>query len=136
MLIERLFYTGIMQMGPSRIDPNRQVGVFNPEAIRDLPAQRVAEMQKIAWLAGEWDFENLVPATSASPAYTDIGMCRYALCDNNTWLSAVAPDGRETRMITSTPSATSGSMCSTAAPSACSALQRAGATTNSPSPAS
>ncbi len=55
MLIERLFSSGTMQMGPSRIDPNRQVGVSNPETIRDLPTQRAAEMRKIAWMAGGWD---------------------------------------------------------------------------------
>lgn len=103
MLIERLFSTGIMRMGPSRLDPDRQVGVFNPEAIRDLPAQRAAEMEKVAWLAGEWDFENSVPATSASPAYTDIGTGRYTLCDHKAWICQAAPDGRETPLITWDP---------------------------------
>lgn len=103
MLLERLFSSGIMQMGPSPVEPGRQVGVLNPGLVRDLPAQRIAEMQKIRWMSGEWDYENLVPATAASPAYTDIGVARYALCDNQTWLCMVSPEGRETRHLTYDP---------------------------------
>lgn len=103
MLIEQLFSSGIMQMGPSRADPSRQVGVFNLAAVADFPAQRAAEMDKFAWLAGEWTYENSVPTTSASPAYTDVGAGRFSLCDNKTWICMVAPDGRETPHITFDP---------------------------------
>ena len=73
MLMEQLFSRGIMQMGPSRVDPQRQAGVFNPTFVAGLPALRAAEMEKFRWMAGEWAYENKVPATRISPAYTDIG---------------------------------------------------------------
>lgn len=103
MLIERLFSSGIMTMGPSRLDPTRQVGVFAMEAIASLPAIRAAEMEKFRWIAGEWDHENAVPATGVSPAYSDIGTSRFAVCENGGWICAVAPDGRETQQITFDP---------------------------------
>jgi len=78
MLIERLFSTGIMQMGPSRVDPRRHVGVFNPAALDGLPALRAAELAKFRWITGEWTYENAVPATAVSPAYTDIGTARFS----------------------------------------------------------
>ena len=103
MLIEELFTSGIMKMGPSRIDPDRQVGVFNPDVISGLPALRAAEMEKLRWLTGEWSFENQVPATPASPAYTDIGSCTYSLNEKTNWLCILAPDGREIQQITFDP---------------------------------
>ncbi len=69
MLIQELFSKGIMKMGPSPVDPQRQVGVFNPEAIAGLPALRTQEMEKFLWLVGEWNYENAVPPTPSSPAY-------------------------------------------------------------------
>jgi hypothetical protein len=51
MLIDELFSRKIMRMGRSRIDPDRPVGVFNPDVVSRLPALRVAEMQKFRWLA-------------------------------------------------------------------------------------
>lgn len=90
-------------MGPSRTDPTRQVGVFNPELISVLPALRAAEMDKIRWLAGEWNHENSVPATSVSPAYTDVGVGRFSMDARGEWLSLVAPDGKESPHITFDP---------------------------------
>jgi hypothetical protein len=103
MLIERLFSSGIMQMGPSRVDPQRQVGVFNPAAVSSLPALRNAEMEKLHWIAGEWNYENEVPETPASPAFTDIGSVRFSFSDKSGWVSMVAPDGQETPNITFDP---------------------------------
>jgi len=103
MLIERLFSSGIMQMGPSRTDPTRKVGVFNPEQVADLPAQRAAELQRFAWIQGIWEHENLVPATAVSPAYADIGTSRFALGEGGTWVCALAADGREIPQITFDP---------------------------------
>lgn len=103
MLIEELFSRGIMVMGPSRTDPARQVGVFNPEFVSPLPALRAAEMEKFRWLAGEWRYENQVPATSISPAYTDVGGCKFSLCEKNPWICLVTADGRETPQITFDP---------------------------------
>ncbi|HEY3625658.1 MAG TPA: hypothetical protein VGL00_05225 [Terracidiphilus sp.] len=103
MLIERLFSTGIMQMGPSRVDPARQVGVFNPSAVAGLPALRTAEMEKFRWIAGEWNYENEVPATAISPAYTDIGSARFAFNHRTGWMSMLSPDGQETPNITFDP---------------------------------
>lgn len=103
MLIERLFSTGVMQMGPSRVDPERQVGVFNPEFVATLPALRAAKMEEFRWIEGEWSYENAVPATSANPAYVDVGSCRYSLCEKSNWICIVAADGRETPHITFDP---------------------------------
>jgi len=100
MLMERLFSEGIMQMGPSRVDPGREVGVFNPQRVAGLAAQRAAALRSFAWIAGEWDHENVVPATRVSPAYSDVGTSRFALGEGGSWICAVAPDGRELPQIT------------------------------------
>jgi len=42
-----------MQMGPSRVDPNREVGNFNPVAISGLPALRADKMKEFTWIVGE-----------------------------------------------------------------------------------
>jgi hypothetical protein len=103
MLIEELFSRGIMTMGPSRIDPARQVGVFHREFVASLPALRASQMEKFRWLPGEWNYENDVPATRASPAYIDIGSSKFSLCEKEGWICMVAPDGRETPHITFDP---------------------------------
>jgi hypothetical protein len=103
MLIEELFANGIMAMGPSRNDPARQVGVFRTEAVSPLPAIRTAEMEKFRWIAGEWTYENRVPATGRSPAYSDVGTSRYSLCEKESWVCLVAPDGKEIRYLTFDP---------------------------------
>jgi hypothetical protein len=64
----RPFEKGIIVMGPSTGDPQRQVGVFNKELVATLPAIRLAAMEKVKWLAGEWIAFNKVPATHLSPA--------------------------------------------------------------------
>lgn len=103
MLMERLFSSGIMKMGPSRVAPNRQVGVFNPDFVSGLPTLRAAKMEEFRWLEGAWSYENAVPATSASPAYLDIGSSRFSLCEKSNWVCIVSPDGRETPNITFDP---------------------------------
>lgn len=103
MLIERLFSTGIMQMGPSRVDPQRQVGVFNPAALAGLPALRSAELARFRWIAGEWTYGNAVPATSVSPAYSDIGAARFSFNEKTNWICMVRPDGEEIPQITFDP---------------------------------
>ena len=103
MLMEQLFASGVMQMGPSRLDPARQVGVFNPAVLAPALALRAAEMEKIRWLAGQWDHENIVPATSTSAAYADVGVSTFSLCENSGWICAVGPGGRETPHITFDP---------------------------------
>jgi hypothetical protein len=103
VLIEELFSQGIMTMGPSRIDPSRQVGIFHPGSVSSLPALRAAEMAKFRWLAGEWNYENEVPATRVSPAYTDIGSSIFSLCEKESWICRVAPDGLQTPHITFDP---------------------------------
>jgi hypothetical protein len=100
MLMQELFWRGIMKMGASPNDPSRQVAVFNPEFVAKLP-ERAAEMEKFRWIAGAWNHENEVPATSVSPAYTDIGSSNFCLKDN--WICMVAADGREIRQITFDP---------------------------------
>ena len=60
-------------------------------------------MEKFRWLAGEWNYENEVPATRVSPAYTDIGSSRFSLCEKDSWICLVAPEGQETRHITFDP---------------------------------
>jgi len=103
MLVERLFSTGIMKMGPSRVDPGRQVGVFNLSVVADLPALRAAELEKLRWIVGEWAYENAVPATPVSPAYADIGSVRFSFNQNTNWICMVAPGGTETPQITFDP---------------------------------
>ena len=78
MLIEELFARGVMTMGPSRSDPDRQVGVFRPELVAELPVIRATEMEKFRWIAGDWSYENRVPATRSNPAYTDAGCARFS----------------------------------------------------------
>jgi len=103
MLIEQLFAQGIMTMGPSRLDPNRQVGVFSPDLIPKLSASRAAEIETFRWIAGDWSYENLVPATRVSPAYADIGSQTFSLCEGDTWICVVSPDGGRHRHITFDP---------------------------------
>jgi hypothetical protein len=103
MLIDELFDRGIMRMGPSRIDPDRQVGVFNPAVLSDLPALRAVEMEKFHWLAGSWNHENRVPASKSCPGYSDIGISQFSSCENGTWICLVTPEGRELPHITYDP---------------------------------
>ena len=103
MLIEELFSKGLMTMGASKADPERQVGVFRPEAVSQLPAVRAAEMEKFRWIVGEWNYENRVPATRLSPAYADVGSSRFSLCEKDAWICMVAPGGKESRNITFDP---------------------------------
>jgi hypothetical protein len=102
-LIETLFDEHVMAMGPSRNDPARLVGVFDQEFLSRLPALRSRELEKFAWLAGEWSYENLVPATRSSPAYTDVGTARFASCENGKWICLVGRDGQSHRHITFDP---------------------------------
>jgi hypothetical protein len=103
MLMAELFSRGIMTMGPSRVDPSRQIGVFNPEYVSGLPALRTAEMEKFRWIVGEWNHENAVPATRSNPAYVDIGSSRYSLGEGGNWVCIVTPNGREIPLITFDP---------------------------------
>ena len=103
MLIEELFSKGVMTMGPSKADPQRQVAVFRPEVVSALPAIRAAEMDKFRWIAGEGNYENRVSATRLSPAYTDVGSSRCSICENGAWICGVAPDGKQSRHITFDP---------------------------------
>lgn len=102
-LMEELFSSGIMKMGPSRVDPQRQVGVFNLERLVELQALRAAEIEKFRWIVGEWEHENHVPATPASPAYVDTGSSRFGLDAKGEWVVVLSPDGRETPQITFDP---------------------------------
>jgi hypothetical protein len=103
MLIEELFANGTMMMGPSPLDPGRQVGIFTPAALAGLGERRAAAIERFRWLAGRWRFENLVPATRHSPAYGDAGVQEFALSDRDTWISSVLPDGSLTRCLTFDP---------------------------------
>ena len=102
-LIEELFAKGVMTMGPSKSDPARQVGVFRPEAMSQLPAVQAAEMENLRWIAGEWSYENHVPASPLNPAYVDGGCSRFSFCEKDAWICAVAPDGKELRLMTFDP---------------------------------
>jgi hypothetical protein len=92
-----------MTMNPSRIDPARQVGVFNPASVAGLPRTPYRRNGKFRWLVGEWSSANAVPATPASRAYIDIGSGRFSLCEGGNWICRVAPDGRDTPYITFDP---------------------------------
>src|SRR6266516_5219221 len=103
MLIEQLFSRGVMKMGPSRVDPSRQTGIFNPDVVSSLQALRTSEMERFRWLAGEWNYENDVPATRANPAYTDIGSSRFSFSEKDGWIYLLGTDGRENPNITFDP---------------------------------
>jgi hypothetical protein len=103
MLMEQLFSTGIMKMGSSRVEPKRQVGVFNPAAVAGLPGLRSEELGKFRWIAGEWRYENTVPATRVSPAYGDIGSARFSFNDKSNWICMVTAEGEEIPQITFDP---------------------------------
>lgn len=103
MLIEELFARGTMTMGASRSDPQRLVGTFPPELLKQLAAVRADELEKLRWLAGDWEYENRVPVTRLSPAYIDAGICRFSFCENNAWICSGAPQGPERRNITFDP---------------------------------
>jgi hypothetical protein len=79
------------------------VGLFHSDFVAGLPALRASEMEKFRWLAGDWNYENDVPATRVSPTYTDVGSSRFSLCEKGSWICLVAPDSRETRHITFDP---------------------------------
>jgi hypothetical protein len=103
VLIEELFSSGVMQMGSSRVDPGRQVGVFNPAAVAGLPELRAARMKEFSWIAGEWNRENVVPATKSNPAYVDVGNGKFSICEKGDWICMVAAEGREIQQITFDP---------------------------------
>ena len=102
-LIETMFQTKAVRMGPSRHDPSRQVATFVPEAIRALHEARTAELQQFGWLPGEWSYENAVPATRVSPAYTDVGVVRFAFNGDGTWICMIGRDERPVPLITFDP---------------------------------
>jgi hypothetical protein len=102
-LMEELFASGVMQMGPSRLDPGRQVGIFNPGFVAGLRQLRATELEKFRWIEGEWEHENRVPATAVSPAYVDVGRSRFALDGKAEWVCMVAPDGTQIPQITFDP---------------------------------
>jgi hypothetical protein len=103
MLMEELFARGIMMMGPSRDDPQRQVGVFNKDVVGRFAAVRLAEMEKVTWLAGDWTAVNKVPLTRTNPAYEDIRSSTLRLCETGAWICRVGADGRERPHITFDP---------------------------------
>lgn len=90
-------------MGPSPGSPETQVGIFDANFVSRLPVRRAAEMKNFGWLAGEWRYQNHVPAGRLNPAYTDEGVARFSLCEGESWICSVAPDGRETPQITFDP---------------------------------
>jgi hypothetical protein len=101
--MEELFTRGIMKMGPAHGDPDRQVGTFNPEFVKDLPPLRTARMNEFRWIEGEWTSVNNVPATAASPAYRDVSEGKFRFCENGAWICMVARDGKEIPHITYDP---------------------------------
>jgi len=103
MVIEQLFSRGVMKMGPSQVDPSRQTGIFNSDVLSSLQALRTSEMEKFRWLAGEWNYENDVPATPANPAYTDIGSSRFSFREKAGWIYFIGADGHENPHITFDP---------------------------------
>jgi hypothetical protein len=103
MLMEELFSRGIMTMGPSRIEPTRQIGVFNSDMLKKFQAMKAEEMEKFRWIEGDWNYENKVPATRFNPAYADVGPSRFAYNEKDGWIEVIAPDGRQIPNITFDP---------------------------------
>ena len=102
-LIEKMFETGAVRMGPSRTDPSRQVATFDPAAIGRLAADRRTALEAFRWLEGAWTYENPVPATRLSPAYCDVGTAVFAPDSGGSWICRVAPDGQAIPLITFDP---------------------------------
>jgi len=102
-VIEELFSKGVMVMGPSREDPNREVGIFNRERVAGFGAARKVAMAQMAWLAGVWSAENKVPATKRNPAYVDRLTYTYQVCENGSWICLVDGRGKERPHITYDP---------------------------------
>src|SRR5436190_1911054 len=94
-LIEKMFETGAVRMGPSRHDPSRQVATFDLAAVGRLGAVRKTELERFRWLHGSWTYENPVPATRLSPEYCDVGRAVFAPSADGAWICTVAPDGRQ-----------------------------------------
>ena len=102
-LIETLFSRRIVRMGPSRHDPSREVATFEPDALARLAADRAAEMERFWWLAGDWTFENPVPATRVSPAYCERGSATFSTSPDRMFICMVGRDGRQTPLLTFDP---------------------------------
>ena len=66
-----------------------------------MAAIRASVLEDFAWIAGDWTFENSVPATRLSPAYADAGRQRFAIADS--WVCAGLPGGRLEQHITFDP---------------------------------
>ena len=88
-MIAELFEKGIMVMGPSRHDPAQTVGTFPPDLIPKLMAERVAAMQAVHSMAGDWITENSVPASAHNPAYIDHGRATMELGPSGMWICNV-----------------------------------------------
>jgi hypothetical protein len=93
MLIETLFERGIMKMSLSRCDPSREVGVFAGDLLARVAAEGAMEIEKFQWIAGEWEYDNRVPATRLSPSYQNTGRQKFAICEKGGWVCMVSPDG-------------------------------------------
>jgi hypothetical protein len=94
-LIETLFSENIVRMGPSRVDPARQVATFDPDVAGRLATLRASAMDTFRWLAGEWSYENPVPATRLSPAYCDAGSATFAVSSDGSAMCMVRPGDAE-----------------------------------------
>ncbi len=90
-------------MGSSHPDAGRQVGVFPLGLFQRLSAERAAVMEKFRWIAGDWSYENRVPATRLSPAYSDTGNQTFSLCEGERWVCIISPGGLPQRHITFDP---------------------------------
>jgi len=101
MLIEELFTNGTMIMGPSRSDPGREVGILAPSVLAGFADKRAGALERFSWIAGDWSYENVVPPTSVSPGYRDVGRLRFVL--DGGWVCTVTDAGVSTRWITFDP---------------------------------
>jgi hypothetical protein len=99
-LIDAMFASGVVRMGPSTYDPTRQVATFDPAAVATLVAAREREMQTFSWIIGEWDFENHVPAGDRHPAYVDVGRVTYVSSDDGAWICVALPNGKTVPLLT------------------------------------
>jgi hypothetical protein len=99
-LIDAMFASGVVHMGPATNDPERQVATFDPVAIAELLAARDRELQTFLWILGEWEFENHVPAGLRNPAYVDIGRISYVRGDDRAWISIALPNGKTVPLLT------------------------------------
>ena len=92
---------GVEMIHLNQTDPGREVGILAPSVLAAFADKRAGELERFSWIAGDWSYENVVPPTSVSPGYRDVGRLRFVL--DGGWVCTVTDAGMRTRWITFDP---------------------------------